>query len=467
MRAQTFQGQMTPFQTEKGWYTTTMSNVPAYREEPRMPPEYSVRPWMLVFYAPDKKYTPEQFWRDYGRRMHEATKSLLKVNDEVRAASAEAVADAQTPEQKLERLYNFVRARVKRVTDDALGLTPEQLKKIKDNKTPADTLKRGMGTSADIDLLFGALASAAGFEVRVASTSDREDTFFEPEFLDDYFIDPASIAVKVGDGWRLFNPGSTYTPFGMLRWQEEGQATLISDAKEPVWVQSPLSPPERSLEKRLGKFRLDAEGTLEGDVRIEYTGHLAAEKKEWYDDESPGAREEALKAAFAGRLGGAEITDINIENVTDPDKPLVYRFKVRVPGYAQRTGKRLFFQPAFFERGAGPLFPTSERRHHVYFSYPWAENDVVEITIPEGFAPDNPQAPVTFNAGAVSTYEPKLSITKDGRTVIYRRAFAFGGNLIPVSNYRQLKTYFDEVHKQDGHTLSLKQAAADASASTP
>ncbi|HYN84537.1 MAG TPA: DUF3857 domain-containing protein [Pyrinomonadaceae bacterium] len=463
MRAQTFQGQMSQFQKEQGWYTTSMSNVPAYREEPRMPPEYAVRPWMLVYYSPDRTSKPDEFWRDYGRRIHDRMKSYLKPNAEVKAAAAEAAGDAQTPEQKLERLYNFVRARVKRVTDDALGLTPEQLKKIKENKSAADTLKRGTGTGADIDLLFGAMASALGFEVRVAATSDRGDTFFMPEFLDDYFIDPSNIAVKVGDEWRLFSPGTSYTPFGMLRWQEEGQQTLVTDPKEPVWIQSQMSPAERSLAKRTAKLALDAEGTLTGDVRIEYTGHLAAEKKEWNDDESPAAREEAFKATVAARLAGAEVTDVQIENVTDHDKPLVYTFKVRVPGYAQRTGKRLFFQPAFFERGAGPLFPLSQRLHHIYFTHFWAEQDTVEITLPEGFAPDKPEAPLTFNAGPVSSYEPKLSLTVDGRAVIYRRNFSFSGNLIPANNYSQLKKYFDEVHKQDGHTLSLRQGAtADA-----
>jgi hypothetical protein len=46
-------------------------------------------------------------------------------------------------------------------------------------------------------------------------------------------------------------------------------------------------------------------------------------------------------------MSTAELSDIRIENVTDPVKPFVYAYHVRVPGYAQRTGKRLFLQPAF------------------------------------------------------------------------------------------------------------------------
>ncbi|MGH9903237.1 MAG: transglutaminase-like domain-containing protein, partial [Pyrinomonadaceae bacterium] len=135
---------------EEGFHTTTMSNVHAFREEPRMAPEYSVRPWMLVYYSADRKLDPEKYWKDYGKRTYEKTKSLLKVNDDVRKAAAEIVGDAQTPEQKLERLFDYCRFKIKRIHDDASGFTAEQRAKMKENKSPADTLKRGMGTDIDI-----------------------------------------------------------------------------------------------------------------------------------------------------------------------------------------------------------------------------------------------------------------------------------------------------------------------------
>lgn len=474
MRAQTFHAGMTPFQKEKdGFYSMTLNNIPAFREEPRMPPEHAVRPWMLVFYSEGSKGAA-QVWRDYGREIYESHKSGMKVNDDIKRAAAEAVAGATTDDEKLERLFAFVRSKVRNVYDDAAGFTREQLDKMKDNKSPADTLKRGTGNWHDIDMLFAALVTAAGFEARVAKVTNRSEVFFDPNFPDPYFMREGTenIAVKVGEGWRFYDPGTTYVTKGMLRWQEEGQTALVSDPKEPAFVRTPISAPEKSAERRLGKFKLKEDGTLEGDVRVEYTGHLAHDMKERYDDDTPAEREEAIKEQLKGRLGGVEVSDLQIENVTDPTQPFVYKFHVVVPGYAQRTGKRLFFQPAFFQRGVGPLFQTSNRRHDVYFHYPWSEEDRVEIDIPEGFALDNPESPAPVSAGQMSRYEPKAQVTKDGRTVIYLRKFYFGGNaqsggllLFPTATYAQLKGYFDLLHKQDGHTLSLKQGA-QASAAT-
>ena len=76
-------------------------------------------------------------------------------------------------------------------------------------------------------------------------------------------------------------------------------------------------------------------------------------------------------------MSTAEISDIKIENVTDPIKPFIYSYHMRVPGYAQRTGKRIFCSRDFLARRAARSFSGSERKHAVYFHYPWLEEDEV------------------------------------------------------------------------------------------
>jgi hypothetical protein len=464
MRVQSFHSEQMSFTKEKdGFYSTSITNVPAFRQEPRMPPEDAVRPFMLVYYAEDKKLTADQFWRDFGKENFEKYKGRMKVNDEVKQAAAAAIGDATSSEQKIERIFEFCRGKIKNINDDASGLTRDERAKLKENKSPSDTLKRGMGTGRDIDLLFAALAIAAGFDARIVNLSDRSDVFFDRGFPDDYFIHAYDIAVQIDGKWRFFDPASTHVPFGMLRWQEESQDALLSDPKEPVWVKTPLSAPDKSKEKRWAKLRLGEDGSLEGDVKIEYTGHLAVERKEWDDDDSPAQREETLRDSVKQRMSNAELSDIKIENVNDPVKPFVYQYHIRVPGYAQRTGKRLFLQPAFFQRGIGPLFPASSRKHAVYFSYPWSEEDEVSIELPAGYALDSADAPSPFGGGEISEYKVTVGVSRDGKELVYQRKFFFGGGgliLFAVENYGQLKNYFDNLHKQDNHTITLKQTVA-------
>jgi len=95
----------------------------------------------------------------------------------------------------------------------------------------------------------------------------------------------------------------------MLRWLEEGQSALII-SKEPEWVTTPISAPEKSLQKSIGTFRLSDDGSLEGEVQIEYTGQLAMDRKYYNDDDSPQEREETLRSMIKERLSTAELTNI-------------------------------------------------------------------------------------------------------------------------------------------------------------
>ncbi|MCA1557261.1 MAG: transglutaminase-like domain-containing protein, partial [Acidobacteria bacterium] len=399
---------------------------------------------------------------------YELHKSDIKVNDEVKRATAEAVGDATTEDEKLRRIDKFVRTRIKNVYDDAIGLTPEDRAKLKTNKSPSDTLKRGQGTGEDIDMLFTAMAVAAGFDANIVEMGDRSRIFFDRNIPTSYFLTQHAVAVRTEVGWRFFDPASTYVPFGMLPWRSEGQEVLILDSKKKmsVFVDTPMSAPDKSLEKRTAKLRLAEDGTLEGTVRMEYTGHLGADKKEQNDELSQAEREEILRNMIKGRMSTAEISDIKIENVTDFEKPFVYEFKIKIPGYAERTGKRLFLQPSFFEKGAAPLFQTTERRYPIYFRYAWSEEDAVTIELPTGYSLDNAEAPSPLKAGNITSYDVKLMTTKNGNLLMLSRRFYFGGGdnvLFPVSSYSQLKQVFDALRERDNHTIALKQQATTAS----
>ncbi len=452
----------TPLVKEHDFHMTSLSNVPAFKEEPYMVPENQVRAWMLLFYSESSKIEPDKYWKELGKKEFNENKNAMKVNDDVRKVASETIGDATTAEQKLERLLAYCRTRVKRLFDDASTLTDEDRKSIKENKAPADTIKNGIGTDRDIDLLFAALATAAGLEARVVMVSNRSQDFFDPGFANDYFLDDRVIAVKVDGSWKHFSPSNTYVPFGMLPWNHEGLKGLLTDAKEPSFIDLPVSAPEKSLERTIGKFKLSEEGSLEGDAYIEFTGHRAALMKEENDEESPEKRVEMLKEVIKRHLGAAEITNIKIENVTDPVKPFIYSFHIKIENYATRTGKRLFLQPAFFQFGEAAFFTNAQRKYPIYFEYPYLETSHVEIALPTGFELDNAESPASFNANDVVKYDVSLKLATDAKVMLYNRTLKINGMVFPVETYPALKQVFDLLHKQDNHQVTLKYTASAA-----
>lgn len=447
-----------------GFFKFTVTNMPAFREEPRTPPEDQLRSWVFLYFSDDTKLNPDDYWKNFGKTAFDATKDSMKVDGDVKSAVGTIIGDASDAQEKLRRIYDFCRTKIKNVSDDAAGLSDDEKKKLKDNKSPGDTLKRSQGTGSDIDYLFAALARAAGFEVHYALSGNRDDLFFSKNLSNSAFLASSFVAVKVGEKWEFFSPAEMYTDFGMLGWPEEGQDALILDPKEPFWVRTSMSGPEKSLEKRTGKFRLLDDGTLEGDVRIEYTGHLGFEKKELNDDDSPAEREETLRSMVKKQMSTAELSEIKIENVTDPLKPFTYSYHLRVPGYAQRTGKRLFLQPAVFEHGVGSLFTSANRKYDVYFHYPWSEQDQITIELPPGFTLDNPDAPASITPDMTQRIcAQQIKIATDGHIITYDRSFFFGGGgniLFPVGAYANLKRLFEVISQGDDHTITLKQSTS-------
>jgi uncharacterized protein DUF3857/transglutaminase superfamily protein len=435
--------------------TASLKNVVAFHLEPDMPPPDVDRPWVLLYFPP-----PGVISSEVNKFFYEAFKSNTRLSDELRKTTAEVVGDAGTPDQKIHRIFDFCHKSIKRI-DEESGAALDRKKSV---QSAAETLRTRSGTKGEINRLFAALCLAAGLDARLALSSDRSNNFFDPAKADSfgrlYFLRTDLIAVSVLGDWRFFDPGSVYVPYGMLPWQKEATGVLIVGPDFQRMAKTELSPVEKSYVKRDAKLRLTEDGTIEGDVRVEYYGHLDAEGKEDTEGDSPSEREKSLKDAIKRRMSSAELSDIRIDNAADPLKPLTQSFHVKVPGYAQRTGKRIFFQPAFFQTGMSPRFTAPSRRHQVYFHYPWKEEDKIEIELPSGFELDHAESIGEVPLSNVGKYEVNIGITRDRTTLVYKRDLVFGLDgriLFPVGSYTQLKKLFDTTHELDGHTITLKQ----------
>jgi hypothetical protein len=156
---------------------------------------------------------------------------------------------------------------------------------------------------------------------------------------------------------------------------------------------------------------------------------------------------------------GSEVTAVKVENTQDPSKPLAYHYHIRMPNYGQRTGKRIFFQPLFFQTTTTPMFPNADRRYDIRIQYAWKEDDEVTIQLPKDYELESPQAPSGMAFGKPGSYAMKMTISTGGELVSSRQ-LVFGDNsmlLFAKKVYPQLKSIFDEVHKRDSATLALKQ----------
>jgi Domain of Unknown Function with PDB structure (DUF3857)/Transglutaminase-like superfamily len=465
---------------DKGFYLAKRTNVAPMKEEPFMPPEDQVMGWGLIQGLRIKLIEVSAssisisikdpsnmagFWAGVSTERASLPKYFAEPGKEVTKLAQEVAGTSSAPEEQLKKLYEFCQTQIKNITYDTTVTDEQRAQRANKSKSISDrindVIKTRSGSAGEIDWLFAAMAGALGHESRIAYSANRNQIFFDPRMTSEYFIHQAAIAVKIGDGWGFFNPGTAFLPYGMLDWFEEDVWALLPGQNNYSWVKTPMTGIDKTINRRSGKFKLSEDGTLEGDVRVELTGQAGFRYKiENYDD-APAKREEDLKQEISKRISAAEVSNISIENSASPDKPLTYSYKVRVPNYAQRTGKRLFLQPNFFKYGENPLFSSGERTYDIYFHYPWSEEDSIEVQLPAGFALDSADKPAPIaddkNIGALNI---SISTNMEQTVLKYKREFHFGGGdriLFPASAYRAIKNMFDAFNKADLHTITLKQ----------
>lgn len=459
-----------------GFFEFEFTNLPAVKQEPFGPPRIMNCVSMLVYLSLSKNLPPADFWRQYSKELHKKYASVVKIVPDITAKANELIAGVESPEDKLRKLYNWCRTSIANLERDTTRLTAEQRKTLKKNDGADDVLTTGRGTGIDINLLFIALARAAGFDARVAVCNNRFELLYNEIITEPGFVFPDPVAtVQLGGEWKYFDPGATYLPFGQLRPRDTDTAILVSDPKgqeSPVIVQG--EPPEKNLVQRKAELRLSSGGTLEGDVIEIYSGQEDFSLKNLLDDKSPEKRAEYFRGRLLRQYKQARITDVVVENAADPLANTKVTYHVRMPSYAEKTGSRLFIQPAVFQKGgtARLSLPDGERKTPLLLPHRFQTKDEINIVIPIGYVLEAASAPAPISVGGLCDCETKITFNRVKNLLSCQRELSLTNLVFKASLYPKIKAVLDKIRKNDDHTLTLKrdesiEAPPDEAPETP
>ncbi|NNE65081.1 MAG: DUF3857 and transglutaminase domain-containing protein [Pyrinomonadaceae bacterium] len=446
-----------PDPSDKTFFVASVENMPAFEEEPYMPPRQALAPWVLVRYA-EWHYS----WVKFARAVWPNYAKLTKPDKSIKAKTNQIVAGADTQREKLRRIYDFIQTDIKNTFYHGPEYQPP--KKL-ENKKASDILKNRAGSPRELDLLFASMAKAVGLDVALIYAGDRSRIFFDPEKFpySRRFVRLAGIAANV-DGKAIFlSPGRPFLPFGEVMWFEQNVHALLVFEGAYSWVTIPLSRHKDSRVSRKGEFVLDKDGTLSGTSTYEYTGHWAHDLRRVEFNETQAERLKHFEKEIKSKNSNAEISQVSIDNFYSSNTTLKKSYSVNVPGYAQITGTRLFVRPGVFEYGSQAVFSSKTRKHPVYFDFPWSEFDEIEIKLPEGYMPEElsePEGVVHEKRVAGAYYNLKYDET--GHKLLYDREFFVGGKgkvFIKTEQYVTLKAAFDSINKADSFVVALKKQA--------
>ncbi len=450
-----------PLKTDKeDYYVFEMRNVPAAKTEPFQPPLLNCQAVAVIYYSFEETLPPKEYWAKIGRELHARMLSETKATKLVRATLATIIGPTDTEEQKLRKLYDYCRTRLVNRASAAASFTREQRKKLRANETASDTLKAGSGTPEDLNMAFVALARAAGFDARTAGCNDRSIFLFNPRVTQSFMLSDLVCAVQVGGQWRFYDPGSLYLAAGTLAPKNTATSAVIAAPKDAAPMPVPPASADSSGQKRVANFHLSADGTLEGDVTISFSGAREVAAKNELDWRTPGERETYIREEIQATLKAADVSDIKVENAADPLAPLKISYHLAVPGYADRTGSRLFFQPAVFQKNAPSLLPDATRRKTLLFHPGYSDSDEIRVALPDGFELEEGSSPGSVNLGSMGRYAIEIAYYRKSRSVDYRRTFVMNDVYVEAKYYATVRKAFETVREHDGHVLTLKEAGA-------
>jgi hypothetical protein len=445
-----------PTRQSDGSWLLEVTNVPAFTEEPFMPPERMLKSRVDFFYLIGGGDDPSFFWRNDGKRRASFYEKFIGSSKNIKRVVNETVAPADSPETKLRKLY--ARAQQIRFVSFEPGKTQKEEKRenLKDNNSAEDVLKHGYAFANEIDLLFVALARAAGFDSAPVRVSARDQAFFQKDSLDRSQLNAMVAWVKVGGKDYYLDPATRFCPYNLLPWNETGAGGIRVEKDFTSFIETPNPRSEDAIVERKASLQLDAEGGLQGTLHVRFTGHEALQRRLENRERDEAGRRKALEDEVKGWLpGGSAVELSSVSKWDEATEFLDADFNLKIANYGGATRRRLLLPLAVFESTAAHAFQNSRRVHPVYFPYPYEELDEVTLQLPADRKVEALPAPRN-QATQFGSY--KASYESEAQFVKFRRQVVMNGIFFKVEEYPRLRFFFDSVRAGDEEPVVLQKA---------
>jgi hypothetical protein len=368
---------------ERGLVRLEVNNIAAFQTEDYMPPQNELKARVDFLYSEDSEMQADKFWKKEAKKQNDQVESFIGKRKAMEQAVAQIVSPGDAPEVKLQKIY----ARVQQLRNTGFAAeTTAQEKKREKGKTinnVEDVWKSGSGGGAEITWLFLALVRAAGLEAYPMLVSRRSEYFFTPQTMDPHRLDDNVVLVKLNGKDTFYDPGTAYTPLGVLPWPETGVKGLRLDKDGGAWVTTTVPDASVSNIVRKADLKMTDQGALEGKVTVTFSGLEALSIRLELRNQDETARTKYIEDVVREFIPVG--IDVDLKNKPDwssSSPTLVGEFEIKVQGWASAAGHRALIPVGLFGAPERHVFEHAWRVHPIYFDFPTARIDDVTIELP-------------------------------------------------------------------------------------
>ena len=433
----------------------TANNIPAFVIEEYMPPENELKFRVDFIYRQEMpEMDPAKFWKSYGKKANDRAESFVSKRKAMEEAVGQIVGQGDSPEVKLQKIYARVQQIRNTTYETHKSEQEEKREKLKPAGSVEDVWKAGFGSNQEINWVFLGLARAAGFEASPCWVSTRNAYIFAKERRNPTELNANVVLVKLNGKDTYLDPGTPFTPFGLLPWAKAAAPGLKLDKDGGSWILTTLPSSADSRIERTAALKLTNEGDLNGKLKLSFTGLAAQFRRMEERNEDDTERKKFLEEHVKDYIpAGSEVELTNKPDWKGSDVPLVAEFDLKVPGWASAAGKRTLLPTALFGATEKHLFEHAERTWPVYFDYPFKKIDDVTIQLPPGLQVGSLPKGIDQDIQAAQ-YTLKVE-SKDGAVHVQR---VLRSDLVAVGQdkYAVLRGYYAFVRSNDDQQVVLQ-----------
>ena len=438
-----------------------VQDVPAFQTEDDMPPEGAMKFRVDFVYSEDGfEKEADKFWKKQGKKMNDRAEGFVNKRKAMEQAVAEIVSPGDTPEVKLQKIYD--RAQKIRNTSFEAEKTQQEEKRAKEKEinNVEDVWKRGYADGYQITWLFLGLARAAGFDASPVRIATRDDHFFNSNLMKAQDLNTNVVQVKLdGKDW-YFDPGSAFAPFGLLPWSESGTPGLKLDKDGGTWITTTLPVSSASQVQRIADLKMTQEGSLEGKLTVKFSGLEAMWRRveERHQDETHRKKflEDYVKEIIPATI---DVELANKPEWTSSAQALVAEYSLKVPGWVSSAGRRALLSVGLFSAPERRMCEHTTRVHPLYFHYMFEKSDNVQIELPLGWQVSTLPQPQTNDAKLV-VYSMKVA--NDKGTLHLERHLKSDLISLEQKYYGALRNFYQMVRTADEQQVVLQPGGLSA-----
>jgi len=427
--------------------TYEMENIPAFQEEEYMTDKDNFISKIkfelaetLWFDGSKKKYTTTWEAVDKEFRTDKNIGHQLKKTKYFEDLIPAEIKNMEAPLERAKSVYTFIQNYFS--WNGKYGIFDKvSLKNAIDKKT---------GNVGEINISLINAFKSVGLNAELVLLSTRNNGFatkIYPVITDfNYIIAKVNIDQKS----YLIDATDKLIPFGLLPFKcLNGYGRVMDFENESYWLDILPDPTSKNVLNSI--LVLNEDGTISGKLRnVNYT-YNALTRREHILNKS----EDDIISEFENQFNNLEVTDYQIDNLNNIDKPVIETFDILIPN--EENANTLYISPFFAEQLKKNPFKQENRLYPVDFGYPKKNIVTFSLEIPNNFEDESFPNPTKLvleqNAG---TYSLNVR-NQENFKISFNSLLKVNKPLFYSAEYEPLKRLFKETINTQKKPIVLKK----------